>query len=553
MQKLLLRYRFIGGFVLLLIIGLVSFKPPFASNDRYFDIAKNLDIFATLYKEVNRYYVDDINPTQLINSGIKGMLETLDPYTNYISEDDLEDYRTMTTGEYGGIGADIGNRDGRMMVLLPYKGFPAEKAGLQIGDEIIEIDGISTLGKDIEDISKLLRGQAGTEVKLLVKRYKQPQTLKITLVREKIQIPNVPYSGMITENIGLIQLTEFTREASKEVKQAFLDLKSKGATKIVLDLRGNPGGLLSEAINISNLFLPKGVEVVSTKGKIEEWNKSHLTLNSPLDLEIPIVILVNGTSASASEIVSGVLQDYDRGVVIGKRTFGKGLVQATRSLSFNSKLKVTVAKYYIPSGRCIQEIDYSHRNLDGTTAKMPDSLRTAFKTKNGRTVYDGGGILPDIQTKPTEYAPITQELLNKFLILDYASEYKLKNPSLVKDFKFSDADYEDFKKWLADKSYYYETPAEKMLNQLIDSVRASNEYNELKPEIEALKLKIAQTKKHDLDKYKNEIIPLLRMQIAAHYFYHQGQVEESFKYDDDVKEAIALLNNPSRYQQILRK
>jgi carboxyl-terminal processing protease len=535
--------------VVMIAVSLVAFKP----NEHYFEIAKNLEIFATLYKEVNRYYVDDVNPTTLINSGIESMLSTLDPYTNYIPEDQIEDYRTMTTGEYGGIGSMISSREGKIIVVMPNENYPAHKAGLLIGDEILEIDGVVVTGKDVEDISKLLKGQANTPIKLKIRRIDKDKPFEVNLQREKIRINNVPYSGMVSQDIGLIQLSDFTRDASREVKNALNELKEKGAKKIILDLRGNPGGLLSEAINIANLFLPKGVEIVSTKGKITEWNKSHESLNQPADLEIPIAVLVNNHSASASEIVSGVIQDYDRGVLIGKRTFGKGLVQATRPLSYNSKLKVTVAKYYIPSGRCIQEIDYSVRNPDGSPAKLPDSLRNEFKTKNGRPVYDGGGITPDIIVEDKKLSSLTVALLEKWLIFDYATEYRSKTPQIssLKEFKLTDKDYDSFVKWLKTKQYDYVTPTEKTLNELIETSKKENTYAHLQDEINLLKEKISKEKENDFIKYKDEILHLLSEEIISRYYWQKGKFEASFQHDSEVKEAISLLNDKEKYQKIL--
>ena len=354
--------------VTLLLISALAIGVLWAFNnpsEKYFEITKNLDIFATLYKEVNTYYVEDVDPNQLIKTGIDAMLESLDPYTNYIPEDDIEDYRTMTTGQYGGIGALIGTRNGKNMIIMPYEGFPAHNAGLKIGDEIIMVDGINVKEKAYTDISKLLRGQAKSTLQISVRRYGSSELVEVKMSREKITIDNVPYFGLVDDGIGYIKLSDFTTNAGKEVKNAVVDLKEQGATQFILDLRGNPGGLLNEAVNVSNIFIPKGSEVVSTKGKMTDWNKTYKALNPPVDTEMPLVVLVSSSSASASEIVAGVVQDYDRGVLVGQKTFGKGLVQATRPLTYNSQLKITTAKYYIPSGRCIQAIDYTSRNEDG--------------------------------------------------------------------------------------------------------------------------------------------------------------------------------------------
>ena len=424
-------------------LGLVSFRAA-SDNDRYFEIAKNLDIFATLFKEVNTYYVDEITPAKMVRTGIDAMLRSPDPYTNYIPEDDIEDFRTMTTGQYGGIGASVVKRNGKTVVQSAYEGYPAQKAGLLPGDEILDINGIIVDKKTNSDISRLLRGQANSVVKLLVTRYGQEKPVEINITRDKIQVDNVPYTGMISGDVGYFQLGGFTVDAGKEVRAAITKLKEQGAKKIVFDIRDNPGGLLNEAVNISNLFIDKGLDVVSTKGKVTEWNKTYKALDLPLDTQVPIAIITSNRSASASEIVSGVLQDYDRAVLVGERTFGKGLVQATRPLSYNSQLKVTTAKYYIPSGRCIQEIDYAHRAEDGTLGKFPDSLRTAFKTTAGRTVYDGGGVAPDIEVQDREIADITRILLQKSYLFDYATRYRSEHPVIVaaRIFKLSEADAE---------------------------------------------------------------------------------------------------------------
>lgn len=529
---------------------LVSYTP----GDRYFEIAKNLDIFATLFEEVNRYYVDDVSPTDLMNTGISAMLSTLDPYTNYIPEEDIEDYRTMTTGEYGGIGVLVGSRNDKVLVLMPNEGYAAHKAGLRIGDEIIKVDGISVQGQGTNDISRLLKGQAGTEVVLTIRRFGVEKPMQFSMKREKITVNNVPYYGMVTEDVGIIQLTDFTRNASKEVKTALSELKEKGAKKIILDLRGNPGGLLSEAINVSNIFLPKGVDVVKTKGKIEDWNRTHKALNNPVDTDIPIAVLVSGTSASAAEIVSGVIQDYDRGVLVGRKSFGKGLVQATRPLSYNSKLKVTVAKYYIPSGRCIQEIDYSHRNESGMAEKLPDSLRTAFTTANGRVVYDGGGVSPDVQILETRYAEITNSLVNKGLIFDFATMYAHHNPNIgsARNFKLKDADYEKFVEWLKDKDYDYNTRVERSLENLVASAKADRYYEDIKKQIDALHDKIHHNKEADVRKFSAEIKEVLETEIASRYFLQSGIIESSFDNDPDITAAVSVLNDTKRYQEILK-
>jgi carboxyl-terminal processing protease len=534
-------------------LGLVSFRAA-SDNERYFEIAKNLDIFATLFKEVNTYYVDEVTPAKLVKTGIDAMLRSLDPYTNYIPEDDIEDFRTMTTGQYGGIGASVVKRNGKTVVQSAYEGYPAQKAGLLPGDEILDINGVVVDKKSNNDISKLLKGQANSMVKLMVTRYGQDKPIQIDITRDKIQVDNVPYTGMISGDVGYFQLGSFTVDAGKEVRAAVTKLKEQGAKKIVFDIRDNPGGLLNEAVNISNLFIDKGLDVVSTKGKVTEWNKTYKALDVPLDTQIPVAIITSSRSASASEIVSGVLQDYDRAVVVGERTFGKGLVQATRPLSYNSQLKVTTAKYYIPSGRCIQEIDYAHRSEDGTLGKFPDSLRTAFKTTAGRTVYDGGGVAPDIEVQDREIADITRILLQKSYLFDYATRYRAEHPNIVpaRQFKLSDADYQKFVAYLQGKNISYSTDAEKALTDLSKKVKEEKHYDDVKLELEAIRKKVTVNKANDLQRFKPEIKELLEQEIVSRYYFEKGRTEAGFDDDPNIIAAVAVLNDPNRYAALLK-
>ncbi len=538
-------------FILLVVgIGLLAFRPA----DQFFELTKNFEIFSALFQELNEYYVDPVNTTQNMKTAIDGMLNALDPYTNYIPEDQIEDYRTQTTGVYGGIGAEISNKNGRLVVTMPNAGFAADKAGIQIGDEIVKVGDKSTIGYTVEQLSKLLKGQAGTEVVLHIKRFGTEKELIIPIKRENIQIQNVPYVGMVSQDVGMIKLSEFTVNAAREVEKALNELKSKGAKKIIFDLRNNPGGLLQEAINICNIFIPKGSEVVSTRGKVKAWNRTYIAEDMPRDTEIPIAVLINKSSASASEIVSGVMQDYDRGVIIGQRSFGKGLVQATRSLPYNSKLKVTVAKYYIPSGRCIQEIDYSKRDSQGKAGKIADSLRNEFKTRNGRKVYDGGGVMPDILTQTPSYSALTKYLLEKGHIFDYATEFRYKNPSLpttAKEFALSDAQYKDFVTWAKNRKLEYSTPLEKSLEDLKSKAEQEKNSEKIKAQIAALEKTIAQSKSDDFEVYKNEIIELLEAEIVGRYYFRRGQIEASFDDDPEILEALKILSDPNRYQQIL--
>ena len=534
-------------------LGLASFRVA-SDNERYFEIAKNLDIFATLFKEVNTYYVDEITPGKLVKTGIDGMLKSLDPYTNYIPEDDIEDFRTLTTGQYGGIGIEVAKRNGKFVVQSAYEGYPAQKAGLLPGDEILTINSINVDKKTNADINKLLRGQANSVAKLIVTRYGQDKPVEINVTRDRIQVENVRYYGMLTNDIGYFQLGGFTMDAGREVRNAVVRLKEKGAKKLVFDIRDNPGGLLNEAVNISNLFVDKGLDVVSTKGKVTEWNKTYKALDVPLDTQIPMAIITSSRSASASEIVSGVLQDYDRAVLVGERTFGKGLVQATRPLSYNSQLKVTTAKYYIPSGRCIQEIDYSHRGEDGSLTKFPDSLRTAFKTQAGRIVYDGGGVAPDVDIQDRGIADITRVLIQKSYLFDFATRYRSEHPTIApaREFHLTDTDYQKFVTYLQGKNISYNTDAERSLTDLTKKVKEDKHYDDVKLELAAIQRKVAVNKTNDLQRFKPEIRDLLETEIASRYYYEKGRTEASFDDDPNVQAAIAVLNDPNRYAALLK-
>ncbi len=541
------RLAFLGllfGFLLL------SFSPP---ADRYFEIAKNLDIFATLFKEVNALYVDDVNPNKLVRTGIDAMLNSLDPYTNYIPEDEVEDFRTLNTGQYGGIGAVTREIGKRTVVTMMYDGYPAVKGGLKIGDEIIKMDEVELSKISMEEANHLMRGQVGTSISLLIKRYGVKDPIKLDFKREKIKVSNVPYFGMIANSVGYVQLSDFTPDASKEVKNAVVTLKEKGAKGIVLDLRGNPGGLLIEAVNICNIFLPKGIQVVSTKGKIPDNNINYETLNTPVDLEIPLVVLINRGSASASEIVAGTLQDFDRAVILGERSYGKGLVQIPRPLSYNAQVKITTAKYYTPTGRCIQVLDYTHRREDGSVGSIPDSIKKAFKTTRGRTVYDGGGIDPDISVETHEPTPAAQVLYASGYIFDYGTIYAAKHPTIpeAKNFNLSEGEYQEFMSWVRTKEFNYRSPIEIQLSQLAKEARTERFYEELKPQIEQIQARLNESKKSDLITFKDQIKSLLEEDIVARYYFERGQVEVSFRQDPEISTTINVLNNPAQYKKIL--
>ena len=528
-------------------LTLLSFKSD------YFEIAKNLEIFTDLYKELNTYYVDETDPGKLIKSAMDEMLQTLDPYTNYIPESEIEDFQFMTTGQYGGIGAMITKRDEYVYISEPYEGFPAQKSGLMAGDKILEVNNISVKGKSTEEVSKLLKGQPNTNVSILIERKYINEPFEVSFKREKVTVGSVPYFGLLENNIGYVKLRSFTRNCSNDLKNAILKLKERGATSLILDLRGNPGGLLNESVKIANFFVNQGEDIVSTKGKIKSWEKVYTATSKPIDTEIPLVVLIDQSSASASEIVSGSLQDLDRAVIVGKRSFGKGLVQQTRKLSYNSQLKLTVAKYYIPSGRCIQALDYSNRNEDGSVGKIADSLSTEFRTKNNRKVYDGGGITPDLVIESETSSKILLSLFRERLFFDYATEFRLKNENILsaKDFKITDEMFLDFKNFLSDKEYEYETDTEKAYKKLKKVAKDEKYFESMKNDFDLLVNKIDDAKSDDLEKNKDFIKEILANEIVSRYYYQKGRIQSSLNYDKDVLQAISVISDSTNYKQIL--
>ncbi len=532
-------------------LALVSFTPP---AERYFEIAKNLDIFASLFKEVNALYVDEVNPNQLMRVGIDAMLNSLDPYTNFISEDEVEDYRTLNTGQYGGIGALTRQIENRTVVSMVYEAYPAYKNGLRVGDEIIKMNDIELSKLSQDEANQLMRGQVGTIVKLSVKRLSADKLIDLEFKREKIKVSNVPYFGMITTTVGYVQLSDFTPDAGQEIKNAVVSLREKGAKNIILDLRGNPGGLLLEAVNICNIFIPKGKKVVSTKGKVEDSNFVYETKFNPIDTEIPLVVLINRGSASASEIVAGTIQDYDRGIVIGEKSYGKGLVQVSRPLSYNSQVKITTAKYYTPSGRCIQVLDYGHRREDGSVGSIPDSLKREFKTSNGRTVYDGGGIEPDVKVLSMEVSSLTQALFIQGFIFDYANLYASKNAAIAKadQFKLTDFEYQEFVTWVKSKNFKYQSSLDLQLVALAATSKKERSYGDLKPQFEQIEQTLLENKKNEFITFKDQVKGILEQEIAARYYLEKGKVEVGFKSDADIKEAISLFSKPDQYAKILQ-
>jgi|694.fasta_scaffold01793_22 carboxyl-terminal processing protease len=523
-----------------------------AAGDNYFEISKNLEIFTELYKELNIYYVDDTQPGQLMKTGIDAMLSSLDPYTQYIPESDMEDYRFMTTGQYGGIGALIKRKGETVVVSEPYENYPAMKAGIWAGDVIVEVDGRKITSMETDEVSKLLKGQAGSTVKVITRRNGVETTH--SLVREEIKIPDVPYKGMIdtANGVGYLKLNSFTQTAGQEVRNAVKELKDQGAKKIVLDLRGNGGGLLREAVNIVNLFVPKNQLVVETKGRIAEWDKTYKTLSEPLDAEIPLVVLVDRGSASASEIVSGALQDLDRAVVVGERTFGKGLVQQTRDLYYNSKLKVTVAKYYIPSGRCIQKLDYAHRDSSGKAIEVKEDAIAEFKTRNGRPVFDGRGILPDVAVEDPELAKVVGGLYSEDLFFDFATRYRLDHPEIpsAEQFAITDELYNAFVDHVKDKEFTYDTETMEALKALEEKAKRERYYDHAKTQLEALRKELTPDRTEELRMFRSDIEEVLRNELVSRYYYQTGRAKASMGTDPVIRRAIELLNS-NEYSTVL--
>lgn len=532
---------------------LIGIQFSFGQSNR-FEVIKNLELIDAIYEHLDKYYVENPKPGSMSVAGINAMLEDLDPYTVFYPESDIEDYRLMTTGQYGGIGAMIRKMDANVYIAEPYENSPASNAGLRAGDKILSIDGRSMENKNTEDVSTNLKGPKGTTISIKIERPNGKQeTVQVT--RDEIKLPDIPYAGMLDNEVGYVKLTSFTPTASAEVRKNFLELKEKGMNKFVLDLRGNGGGLLIEAVHIVNMFVPKGQTVVETKGRIVEENREYKTMNEPLDLNIPLVVLIDGTSASASEIVAGSLQDLDRAVIVGETSFGKGLVQRTFDLKYGTKMKLTISKYYTPSGRCVQRLEYFDKNEDTKPEDIPDSLLHTFKTKNGREVIDGRGIVPDISVEIPDLSRLTATIYANNLLFNFATDYVKTHPEIAeaRAYKLSDEDYALFKKQVLEDDFTYSTASEELLKKMKATIEREKLDEDSKAEYDALMAKVTPSKERDLDKYQDEVKMLLENEIVSRYYYQKGRVLNSFNHDDILKKGIEILKNAQEYNTILKK
>ncbi|CAM3340288.1 S41 family peptidase [Aequorivita lipolytica] len=536
--------------ILIPIIAIGIFFTTVSFKSDFFEIAKQIEIFTTLFKELNMNYVDEVTPATLMDKAIKGMLEDLDPYTVYWNEQQVEDAKINNSGIYTGIGASARSEKDKIIIVEPYKDYPADKAGLKAGDEIIQIGNV-TIANLEDEAGNLLKGAPGSTVDVTFKR--QGKTETVTITRGAVELKAVPFYKLINNDIGYIVLSQFNSKTTIETKAALVDLKSQGAKKLILDLRGNPGGLLNEAINVVNLFVDKGEVITTTKSVIEKYNQTYKTKSDPVDKEIPLVVLVNGRSASASEIVSGGLQDLDRAVIVGARSFGKGLVQRPKKLTYGTQLKVTISRYYTPSGRCIQALDYWHRDENGDAVRKDAKEYNAFKTKGGRTVYDGGGILPDVQLESAVYSPITTALLKDNAIFDYATKYYYSHQMADwKNFKFGEADFQDFIKFLKDNNFEYETETEKKFAEGLKISEDEDMSKDISASYNQLMAAIDTTKDKAIVDKKVEIESLLMDEILKRYFYREGLYNYQIEHNPEILEAVSVLNDAGRYRKILK-
>jgi len=540
---------FAAGFLILFLsVGFSTLR------NKDLDLVKNLDIYYTLFRELNMFYVDETDPEELVTTSIEAMLSSLDPYTTFIPESDMDDFQFQTTGEYGGIGSLIRRSGEQVMIAEPYEGFPAAKAGIRAGDVILEVDGVPTNEMKLEKVSDRLKGKPGTELKLLIERYGEEKALDIPLIREKISILNVPYYGMVAPGTGYIRISNFTTGAGKEVEKALKELKREhDLNSLVLDLRSNPGGLLIEAVRICDLFVDKGELIVSTRGKMKQWDSNYSTSREPLDKDIPLVVMVNRGSASAAEIVAGALQDLDRAVIVGQRTFGKGLVQTSRPLKYNAQLKVTTAKYYIPSGRCIQALDYTHRNQDGSVGVVPDSLISEYTTQNGRLVYDGGGIQPDFEVIPEMLSEITLQLYTQSMFFNFATRYRNTHDEIESPEKFSlsEGDYALFEEFIEENNFEFRTASEKAFEQLLKSAKREKYYELAEAEFSSLEEKLTHNNLKDLKTFEKEIKQILTEEIVNQYYYRAGRILSQIQDDSQLDKAREVLNEPGMLKEVL--
>ncbi|WP_298645939.1 S41 family peptidase [uncultured Proteiniphilum sp.] len=540
--------------VVFTVLQATAQTPAEDKNQRYFDINKNIDIFNSVLRELDMFYVDSVEVNNLVQGSIRNMLTRLDPYTEYYPEENMEDLQFMTTGEYGGIGAIISSNNGQVVINEPYEGLPADKAGLKAGDAILEIDGNDMRKSTVKEVSDRLKGTPGTSLELTILRPGEKRERKLTILREKIEVDPVTYAGVTDEKIGYFHFGSFTTRSADRLKKTVQELKEKGATSLIMDLRGNGGGILDEAVDVVNLFVPKGEEIVSTKGKMKQWDRTYLTRNQPLDEIIPIVVLIDTGSASASEIVAGGLQDLDRAVIVGNRSFGKGLVQTPRDLPYGGNIKITTSKYYIPSGRCIQALDYSHRNPDGSVARVPDSLTNVFKTRNGREVRDGGGITPDIAIPQRAGGTIAFYLMVDNVIFDYVTEWVQQHKEITppNEFRLAESDYEMFKEFVKKRDFEYDQLSERSLQQLKNMMEFEGYMDVAKEEFAALETKLHPNLERDLELFKEDITSIIESEIVQRFYYKKGVLLHQLSNDKVFDKAVEVLQDQEMYRSLLR-